>query len=500
MSRGGPATQNGKATSSKNALKHGLTALSPVLPGSERKEDWDAHRDAVLARFAPADPVEEQVVDRVALLLWKLARVARYEHAVTLGSQQDLEAQYEASARFRGRRYVAPYPPTPDGVLTFPDELEAASVLSRSLVLMPEERLVDAAAARALVEALAQLGGKGLGQETYAEFSGGSVPLRRLWEKLFWLSNYPGQLGNQVLSRGEKEQYVWLLEQGLEKITPRAQEEAERVRQDLAEQREARLLPEEKELAKVMRYEAHLSRQLTAALRQFELLRKSRAVTGEQASAASSNSSLGLRSETGCPAVADDQAGTRPAGVPVPDTELSAQADIRPQAPQRGDSSPRPKAGEHPPAFSPAPVSNSGSSSSSSSGSCASLGSDPACPSGAEAPVPDETTGSDTGAAGDARVRQDAGLQAIEQAHSLPDAPDDPALSSLPAAEGDTLDALQNQHAPAGRPVPSPALPELLLRLLREARSAGKQVLQRGMPGSDGSTADAGGVPRDASA
>src|SRR5581483_10536898 len=87
----GPTTDGGKARSSKNALRHGLLAGLPVLPG-ECADDWQAHRDGIVRSLAPAGGLETALAERVALSLWRLRRVASYETAVTaLGIEEVAE-------------------------------------------------------------------------------------------------------------------------------------------------------------------------------------------------------------------------------------------------------------------------------------------------------------------------------------------------------------------------------------------------------------------------
>lgn len=62
-----------------NAATHGLTAETPVIPGVERQEDWDAFREPLVERLAPVGALEEELAGRVASLLWRLRRPARYE-------------------------------------------------------------------------------------------------------------------------------------------------------------------------------------------------------------------------------------------------------------------------------------------------------------------------------------------------------------------------------------------------------------------------------------
>ena len=48
----------------------------------ERQSDWRHHLDGIVASLAPEGELERALAERVALLLWRLRRVARYELAV----------------------------------------------------------------------------------------------------------------------------------------------------------------------------------------------------------------------------------------------------------------------------------------------------------------------------------------------------------------------------------------------------------------------------------
>jgi len=89
----GPRTDEGKARSSLNALTHGLTARGAiVLPLVERAEDWSAHLAGFVAALRPVGAVEQELVERMAAITWRLRRVERVEAAV-------IEATLTAAAR-----------------------------------------------------------------------------------------------------------------------------------------------------------------------------------------------------------------------------------------------------------------------------------------------------------------------------------------------------------------------------------------------------------------
>ncbi len=91
--RGGPITQAGKRIASRNALTHGITSTNPVIEGMERESDWLHHLDGIVDSLSPQGGLEQALAERVALLLWRLHRVMRYEVAVTTRQVEDTESQ-----------------------------------------------------------------------------------------------------------------------------------------------------------------------------------------------------------------------------------------------------------------------------------------------------------------------------------------------------------------------------------------------------------------------
>jgi hypothetical protein len=83
----GPNTPQGKAVVSQNALKHGLSATRDVIT-TESQEEYDRHRDALLAELAPQTPMESILADRIVSLSWRLKRA-------DLIQNQTIDAMYE---------------------------------------------------------------------------------------------------------------------------------------------------------------------------------------------------------------------------------------------------------------------------------------------------------------------------------------------------------------------------------------------------------------------
>ncbi len=74
----GPRTGPGKLRSSLNALRHGLTAASAVLP-SEDPAAYEAHRRSFFADLQPLGALEEHLVRSLADTAWRLNRIPALE-------------------------------------------------------------------------------------------------------------------------------------------------------------------------------------------------------------------------------------------------------------------------------------------------------------------------------------------------------------------------------------------------------------------------------------
>lgn len=88
---GGPKTQAGKEVARWNSTRHGIRSPAPVIPGLEKAEDWEDHRDGVLENLSPEGHLELVLAERVALLSWRLHRVTRYERETIALSQEKVE-------------------------------------------------------------------------------------------------------------------------------------------------------------------------------------------------------------------------------------------------------------------------------------------------------------------------------------------------------------------------------------------------------------------------
>src|SRR5438034_6423508 len=95
-----PTTEAGKAVSSLNSIQHGILARTAAIPGVERLEDWQAHRQGLIDSLSPQDDLELCLAERAAVALWRLHRVTRYEcESVALSQECAEEDVLEARRR-----------------------------------------------------------------------------------------------------------------------------------------------------------------------------------------------------------------------------------------------------------------------------------------------------------------------------------------------------------------------------------------------------------------
>ena len=74
----GPKTPEGRAAVRFNALRHGLSAETAVIPG-EDPDHFEQLRDALLTEHRPVGPTEELLVQQIAHAAWRLQRIRAME-------------------------------------------------------------------------------------------------------------------------------------------------------------------------------------------------------------------------------------------------------------------------------------------------------------------------------------------------------------------------------------------------------------------------------------
>ncbi len=113
----GPVTEAGKAKSSLNALKSGLTGRA-VLLATDAAAQYQAHVQSYADHFQPVGPEEQTLVQSLADTAWRLARVPGLEMAIYAQGRiefaDEFEDQNEAvrPALIEAQTALAPPPPT----------------------------------------------------------------------------------------------------------------------------------------------------------------------------------------------------------------------------------------------------------------------------------------------------------------------------------------------------------------------------------------------------
>lgn len=293
---GGPATENGKAVSKHNAVRHGIRSPEPVIPGMESAEDWEAHRSGIVESIAPVGHLEGTLTERVALLSWRLHRVARYETetlAVGMGKvEEDLRDKRRFDSSARG-------PVHPEDVREAPKEARRTERLLKKLYEHPDEKKLSGSDADAIICAVA---GRVEKEESVDELTFPGVPE---WAGIDgdvaewdgWTAGLVRECLSLIASTSGEELEELMegakTEARLDAIS--AKHEAKKVQEQLDNMRRQRLLPDEPTLEKVSRYEAHLSRLFFKSLHELEALQKHR--TGGEAPLARLDIEGGLATE-----------------------------------------------------------------------------------------------------------------------------------------------------------------------------------------------------------
>jgi predicted transcriptional regulator len=279
LAKGGPVTQEGKEVVKWNSTKHGIRSPAPVVPGVEKKEDWEEHRDGVLESLSPVGHLEFVLAERVALLSWRLHRVTRYETESIALFQEKAEDDLAKERRFESG------PAHPEAVRGNAKSDEQDYKLLKRFTKMKDDKRLSSLDADIIIWGAMECADKVAEGEVDPDELLESISVPGLPDSDSW-EGYEGWTAGLVRAVIEKiaqatdEEPEELLEAATRDARfkmERTKREAEKVEQDLRNMARGRLLPDEKTLEKVARYEAHLSRGLYKALHELEALQVRRA-------------------------------------------------------------------------------------------------------------------------------------------------------------------------------------------------------------------------------
>jgi len=94
----GPRTDEGKARSSQNALRHGLLSRTPVLP-SEDQAAYEQHCRRFVDEYRPATPTETQLTQELADTAWRLNRIPALEANLLKRAGKAIEVDIDGAMR-----------------------------------------------------------------------------------------------------------------------------------------------------------------------------------------------------------------------------------------------------------------------------------------------------------------------------------------------------------------------------------------------------------------
>jgi hypothetical protein len=248
-----------------NALRHGLTSAALVIPGVETAEEWQSHREAIVADLAPVGATETTLAERIAALTWRLRRVERYESvAIAVGRER-----VDHDVALRQGRLGQPVS-VAQAELLAEDARRCLDIVEHLLDTPPDTRLAAADAA-AIVEALASSAGtdaaayvEGIGEAA----DGGQWTVGRLIAVLEALAARDGEAFVDVLAAAVARARTVAGDTRLSLV--RLDEEIDRIRRE-------RLMPDAATLDRIIRHEASLNRMLYQALSQLEATQSRRA-------------------------------------------------------------------------------------------------------------------------------------------------------------------------------------------------------------------------------
>src|SRR5918994_4564092 len=272
---GGPNTEVGKEVVRWNARRHGISSPAPVVPGLEKEEDWQGHKDGILENLAPVGQLEINLAERVALLSWRLHRVIRYETGAIAISQETIEDDIHERDRFLSALRHKGFESTHPEDIRFEAKYykQIYSALRRFPTLGPDKTLKGDDASSVVWSVLIEAQ-KAKGEEIDSEdLDLPGVPEDEAIEELPAMKVADVRGCVEAIAAHVSLDPDDLLELATNEASYQARHAArklEEVKKEISRKVRERILPDEATLQKISRYEAHLSRQLFACLHELE--------------------------------------------------------------------------------------------------------------------------------------------------------------------------------------------------------------------------------------
>lgn len=273
----GPATEQGKAVVAWNARTHGIRSLRPVVPGLERVEDWQDHRESLLVSLAPVGSMECALAERVALALWRLNRVARYETEAISLAQESVVADC-VEDRLADPR-CEPGWHHPEDLIREAVALDRVHDLLQQLASLPDEAPVKSGDADRFLWHLAEQVGKDcdprrLVLPAIAAALSQEDPEAELEQYGSWTAADVRHCAHALAAKAGARPAAFFksAERALRPDLARARDQADAAAAELDRLSRQRILPSDADREKICRYEAHISRELYRALHELEAM------------------------------------------------------------------------------------------------------------------------------------------------------------------------------------------------------------------------------------
>ena len=272
----GPKTETGKEVAKLNAVKHGGLSPLPVLPEVETRDAWQAHLDGTLDSLQPFGHLETVLAERIALILWRMNRVARFEREITAVGQERVVDDLTEKRRLE---YRSTGPNHPDEVRSRLRDARRSLGVIAAMYRRPDSEPMIGEDAEIVLSAVADRT-----EEVDPEiFSMPEVvPDEIPWSQFDGWTVGRVRQGIAAMAAAEREDVSAdaLLFAALEHFrveTIKLKEAAGSIARDLDHLRRERLLASAPQTDRIARYEAHLSRQLAQALHELQRLQAARA-------------------------------------------------------------------------------------------------------------------------------------------------------------------------------------------------------------------------------
>ena len=266
----GPRTPRGKERSKLNALKHGLLSKAVLLKGESRAEYTSLH-DGLRQSLDPQGRLEDELVENLAVLLWRKRRLLQAEKAEI--SKADVLKE-DAVIKQVVQRLNYALPET--SLVAEPDSRSNLSVLREAIHFIEKHRLLLAANNNEELESIRRLYfgdfPEGPARERVARET---MELARLaTPSVIALENAadPEQSKDQQLRNAMRK----ALDAELTNLLDVQRSQIITEFNKIARNFEAACIPSQEAVDRLLRYETHLSREFDRTLSQLERLQRMR--------------------------------------------------------------------------------------------------------------------------------------------------------------------------------------------------------------------------------